>query len=235
MTNILDIREVELIKDCGITVTFSDGTVAHFPPEELAALRPYRESLPNREHSTQTLHQIIAARRQAGQIRAIRSLGQWFHGKEWTDDRESLLWESARLRQRQAPLLNEREQYLGHMLNVGMKAKRVRATASVLLHVVRLMNLDSLRAIETAEIIEASERWTTDTKRMFLSRCHGGRSSRLDSPRCCRSSTSSLTRAIPPPRARIGSGQHSAKKLCDWDTFWPDWSPKNQRSTDWLR
>ncbi len=77
---------------------------------------------------------------------------------------ESLfLWESARLRQRQAPLLNEREQYLGHMLNVGMKAKRVRDTASVLLHVVRLMNLDSLRAIEIAEIVEASQRWTTDT------------------------------------------------------------------------
>ncbi len=56
MENALDIIDLELVKHCGITVTFSDGTVAHFPPEELAALRPHRELSPNRERSPQAFH-----------------------------------------------------------------------------------------------------------------------------------------------------------------------------------
>ena len=39
----LNITDVEIIQGCGIVVTFSDGTVASYAPEELAALRPYRE------------------------------------------------------------------------------------------------------------------------------------------------------------------------------------------------
>ena len=45
MTDPLDITDVAIIQGCGITVTFSDGTTASYPPEELAALRPYREKL----------------------------------------------------------------------------------------------------------------------------------------------------------------------------------------------
>lgn len=39
----LDILDVEITRGCGITLTFSDGTTAAYPPEELAALRPFRE------------------------------------------------------------------------------------------------------------------------------------------------------------------------------------------------
>lgn len=45
----LDIVDVELIKDCGVVITFSDGTVARYTPEELAGLRPHRESIANLE------------------------------------------------------------------------------------------------------------------------------------------------------------------------------------------
>ena len=40
---VLDISDVEIVRGCGIVVTFTDGTVASYPPEELAALRPHRE------------------------------------------------------------------------------------------------------------------------------------------------------------------------------------------------
>jgi hypothetical protein len=39
----LDIVDVELVKGCGLIVTFSDGTTANYCSEELAGLRPYRE------------------------------------------------------------------------------------------------------------------------------------------------------------------------------------------------
>ena len=41
--NALDISDVEIVCGCGIVVTFTDGTIASYPPEELAALRPHRE------------------------------------------------------------------------------------------------------------------------------------------------------------------------------------------------
>ena len=46
MDNEMDVLSVERVKHerrCGIIVIFSDGTVARYPPEELAELRPYRE------------------------------------------------------------------------------------------------------------------------------------------------------------------------------------------------
>ncbi len=43
MSQTLDIIDVEIIQGCGIIVTFSDGTKASYPSEELAALRPHRE------------------------------------------------------------------------------------------------------------------------------------------------------------------------------------------------
>ena len=44
VTAALDITDVEITRSCGITVKFTDGTIAFYPPEELAALRPFRES-----------------------------------------------------------------------------------------------------------------------------------------------------------------------------------------------
>jgi hypothetical protein len=43
MNDALDIVDVEIIRDCGIVVQFSDGTVARYTPEQLAGLRPYRD------------------------------------------------------------------------------------------------------------------------------------------------------------------------------------------------
>ena len=38
----LDILSVECVAGCGMIVHFSDGTLAYYPSEELARLRPYR-------------------------------------------------------------------------------------------------------------------------------------------------------------------------------------------------
>lgn len=40
----IDIIQVLHVPRCGLIVTFSDGTAASYPSEELGALRPYRES-----------------------------------------------------------------------------------------------------------------------------------------------------------------------------------------------
>ena len=48
---ILSVRRVRQHDGDGIEILFSDGTVARYPPEELAALRPYREPMqPERIH-----------------------------------------------------------------------------------------------------------------------------------------------------------------------------------------
>lgn len=54
-------------------------------------------------------------------------------------------WERIRSIQREAPFLRERERFLLYMLNQGIGKPRVRTVASILLHVVRLMELDRLR------------------------------------------------------------------------------------------
>lgn len=66
---------------------------------------------------------------------------------------------SVQLRHRSAPLLKERERYLNHLLEIGLNAKRVRGTAAYLLHIVRTMELTSLRTIDLSEIEEAGQRW----------------------------------------------------------------------------
>jgi integrase/recombinase XerD len=73
------------------------------------------------------------------------------------------VFESTRARQREAPLLQEREQYLSYMLSEGVSKQRVRTIASMLLHVIRLMELSCLRVVDMAEIQQGSQRWLTDT------------------------------------------------------------------------
>jgi integrase/recombinase XerD len=58
------------------------------------------------------------------------------------------VFESTRLRQRAAPLLKEREQYLSYMLDQGVSKQRVRTIASMLLHIIRLMELNSPRTVD---------------------------------------------------------------------------------------
>jgi integrase/recombinase XerD len=47
-------------------------------------------------------------------------------------------FESIRVRQRAAPLLKEREQYLSYMLHEGVSKQRVRTIAAMLLNIMRL-------------------------------------------------------------------------------------------------
>ena len=74
---------------------------------------------------------------------------------------ESIFLENpgARRRYRTAPLLEEREQFLSHLLRRGTSLRRVRPVAAYLIHIIRLMDLTSLRNVELEEIKKAGERW----------------------------------------------------------------------------
>jgi integrase/recombinase XerD len=72
--------------------------------------------------------------------------------------------ETVRLKQREAPLLKERERYLTALLKQGVCKARVRSIACILLHVIRLMGLDQLRAVSREEIHDAGRRWLTDVE-----------------------------------------------------------------------
>jgi integrase/recombinase XerD len=72
--------------------------------------------------------------------------------------------ERVRLKQCEAPLLKERERYLIALLNQGVCKARVRSIACILLHVIRLMELDQLRAVSRSEIHDAGRRWLTDVE-----------------------------------------------------------------------
>ena len=69
-----------------------------------------------------------------------------------------------RIRQREAPLLKEREQYLNHLMHSGASIKRVSVIASRLLHINRLIGLESLRKVEEVELEQAVERWVAYIK-----------------------------------------------------------------------
>lgn len=62
-------------------------------------------------------------------------------------------------RQEIAPLRREREQYLTHLLNQGTSSQYVRAVASRLIHINRLLNMVELRAVNTLEVREATQEW----------------------------------------------------------------------------
>jgi integrase/recombinase XerD len=78
---------------------------------------------------------------------------------------ESLfLWQSIREKHHRSPLLQEREQYLTHLSHSGTSHGRTRAVATLLLHIVRVMDLDALRPIAMKEIDEASTQWAADVE-----------------------------------------------------------------------
>ena len=70
-------------------------------------------------------------------------------------------WPSVRLRHESAPLLKEREQYLKHLLQQGYSRVSIRNTAAYLVHVVRLLNMNSMRIIPQQEIEVAGQSWAT--------------------------------------------------------------------------
>src|ERR1700754_1773109 len=73
------------------------------------------------------------------------------------------VFESTRSRQRIAPLLKEREEYLRYLLQQGVGISRLRTVAAMLLNIVRLFDLQSPRLISKAEIRETGLRWLNDT------------------------------------------------------------------------
>ena len=70
--------------------------------------------------------------------------------------------QNVRSKQLTAPLLREREEYLVRLLSQEVSTTRVRDIASMLLHVVRLLKLDSPRIVHIEEIRDAAARWVHD-------------------------------------------------------------------------
>ena len=50
----IEIVDVEVIQQCGMTVTFSDGTSASYVAEELLDLRPHRDIVLQLKRTMQT-------------------------------------------------------------------------------------------------------------------------------------------------------------------------------------
>ena len=73
---------------------------------------------------------------------------------------EAILKEQPALaRHRAAPLLREREQFLSHLLLQGTSRLCVRSIAAYLIHIVRLLELTSLRNVELDGVKNAGECW----------------------------------------------------------------------------
>ena len=71
-------------------------------------------------------------------------------------------YESTRRRQLAAPFLQERESYLTHIISQGTSKARVKVVASMLLHVVRFMEIESLRVVNKDDIELGCQRWLAD-------------------------------------------------------------------------
>jgi site-specific recombinase XerD len=72
------------------------------------------------------------------------------------------LIESVREKHRKAPLFAERERYLTYLFEIGTRRERVRNVATMLLHVVRLLKLESSRNVGMDEILQGCERWVRE-------------------------------------------------------------------------
>jgi integrase/recombinase XerD len=64
----------------------------------------------------------------------------------------------------EAPLFRERDQYLESLLVYGANRMHIKATASRLLHVVRLMELTEPRMVSSTEIERIAGKWSKDEK-----------------------------------------------------------------------
>jgi integrase/recombinase XerD len=73
-------------------------------------------------------------------------------------------WKKTQVRHQQAPLLEPREKYLLHMLSQGTSIQRMRSVAAMLLHVIRILNLNCFRRVAIAEVHEGAAKWCADIK-----------------------------------------------------------------------
>lgn len=62
-----------------------------------------------------------------------------------------------------APFLQERESYLQYLFSRGKNKDQLKREASVLLHIIRLLRLDTLRPVDRPEIRVAAEQWAAET------------------------------------------------------------------------
>jgi len=67
--------------------------------------------------------------------------------------------ELAIAKHKQAPLLNEREDYLRHMAREERSRTSIQGTATILMDVIRMMDMTSLRKVDRNEIGIAAELW----------------------------------------------------------------------------
>jgi integrase/recombinase XerD len=63
--------------------------------------------------------------------------------------------------QRETPLLAQREGYLQHMLDLGISLKTIQRTATLLVQLVRIMQLECMRTIRLDEVERAADQWLT--------------------------------------------------------------------------
>jgi integrase/recombinase XerD len=71
------------------------------------------------------------------------------------------IYKSPRLieQHRQAPLRSERERYLKHLLEEGHCRSKVVSTATYMLHIIRILELNELRVIREDEIRKGADSW----------------------------------------------------------------------------
>jgi integrase/recombinase XerD len=62
-------------------------------------------------------------------------------------------------RHRQAPLRSERERYLKHLLEEGHRHSKVVSTATYMLHIIRVLELNELRVVHEDEIRRGADSW----------------------------------------------------------------------------
>ena len=63
---------------------------------------------------------------------------------------------------KQAPLLQEREDYLRHLAAEEKGRTSLQAIAMVLIHIIRVMDFTRVRQVEIAEIRQAAQRWACE-------------------------------------------------------------------------
>lgn len=72
-----------------------------------------------------------------------------------------------RSRHLNAPCLEEREIYLRHLQTSGTNWKQLRANASTLLRIIRIMQLTQMRPVDEAEISGAALRWASECRQRY--------------------------------------------------------------------
>jgi site-specific recombinase XerD len=70
------------------------------------------------------------------------------------------LFQSSRDKQRMAPMFMERERYLRYLSQIGTSRQSIKIVATMLLHVVRVLELKATRPVGMDEIAQGCDRWT---------------------------------------------------------------------------